>query len=247
VLYLAAVGAVPLAWLGMHKFSLSAVGQGDGWPQTYTTTDFVGIIAVCVLGPFALTSFIIVAGNVAAARRTVRPAIRMMLALAHTAAFSALAILTYQWGGYDMLQCGVIGCVDGIVDTEVSNFGNGWIPWMGTSCVILFATLAVVCALLTAAPVAEMYHARLAARSCAPLTGTGNGATVAMLSGTAREDEALPPAHSLDEVRAAAKVTKSVRRLAIGAFFGLVFPTIWCAAAVVRPRASSARWRLTTA
>ena len=118
LLYAAAIGCVASAWLGMHHFSLSPCGQGSGWPQLYTVTDSLGIFALGGLGPCALILFLIVAGNVFAARKTLRPAIRILLGLAHAALFSAFAGISYGWGGYDLLRCGVLGCVDGVIDMD---------------------------------------------------------------------------------------------------------------------------------
>ena len=117
-LYLTAVAAVPLAWLGLQTFAASPVGLGKGWPLTYTLNDFVGIMAACILGPYAVTVFVVVAGNVAAARRAIHPIVRMMLALAHAAAFWTLTVLVYRWGGYDVLGCGIVDCVEGVVDAD---------------------------------------------------------------------------------------------------------------------------------
>eukprot|EP00966_Prymnesium_polylepis_P011177 257149-Prymnesium_polylepis.1 len=75
------------------------------------------MLALCVLGPSALIFFVVVAGHVTAARKAFRPAVRVTLALVHAVAFGILAILANRWGGHDMLRCGIVGCIKGIVDT----------------------------------------------------------------------------------------------------------------------------------
>jgi hypothetical protein len=118
IFYVTAAAAVPVAWLGIHTFSLSAVGQGKGWPLVYTTTEYLCILAVCVLGPYAVAAFVVSAGNVAAARHVVTPVVRSILAAVHAVVFASLAVLAYRWGGYDVLRCGIVGCIEGAVDSR---------------------------------------------------------------------------------------------------------------------------------
>ena len=111
-----------------------------------------------------------------------------------------------------------------------STFGNGFIPWAGAALFFVFATLAVVCTLLAVAAATEIYRGRLAMRRGSSSTRLGaSSAAVAMLSDMAGEDGASTPAPSLDTLRASARTTKAMRRLAVCGFFGLVLPMLWCA------------------
>jgi hypothetical protein len=106
-----------------------------------------------------------------------------------------------------------------------SDFGNGFFPWMGVTLVIVFTTLSVLCALLAASALSELFARKPATTSSGV---DAHGAAVAMLSTATRENQT----RSLDAVRKAERGTKLRRRLAVGTFMGLVLPFLWCAGPV---------------
>ena len=93
---------------------------------------------------------------------------------------------------------------------------------MGVTLVLLFVTLAALCALLAVTALTEM----LAPARVATSTDL-SGAAIGMLSDAAREEQTRPHARSLDAVLRMAKHTALVRRVAAVCFMSFLLPLLW--------------------
>ena len=147
--YVAAIVAFILAWIGMLQFSQTNAALKHGVPMSFSTAEFGWFMAFVMLPPLAFILFVSVAGNVAAMRGSVtRLAGRLVLALTHALAFAVLAVLAYSFGGYDVLQCGIIACIDGVHGTAKSTVPSPYFSWVGAVLVLVFGALAALCSML---------------------------------------------------------------------------------------------------
>ena len=126
--YLLAILLACLAYLGQHSYAGSSYALNEG--KKHSAGQSFWLFVHVLVTPFSALLLVLVLGHVHA-DRTLGTPVRLLLPAISGVVLCVLAGLEADWGGGDMLACGLIFCTGPVNTDNFEGHRNGWRTWAG--------------------------------------------------------------------------------------------------------------------